>query len=201
MESAAEALQMAAAVLIFVLALSISINAFGEVRQTSQTILDYKDREYDYTYVEESESRERYVGIETIIPTIYKAYKEHYKIVFDVTEIENLYSKIDSEGHSIKIKHIDLDEEGLGLGLEKDKRKFIEAILYGANTAIQTEFKKRGITLPDQNNGGLYETIKNMKLKESIGIYYQDELYENDESSTKPETNREEKRVITYSKE
>lgn len=54
MENAAEALKMAAAVLIFVLALSISINAFGEVRAASSTILDYKDREYSYTYVEEN---------------------------------------------------------------------------------------------------------------------------------------------------
>ena len=46
MENAADALQMAAAVLVFVLALSISINAFGEARQTAQTILDNRDREY-----------------------------------------------------------------------------------------------------------------------------------------------------------
>ena len=49
MENAAEALQMAAAVLIFVLALSLSINAFGEARVASQTILEYSDREYDYS--------------------------------------------------------------------------------------------------------------------------------------------------------
>ena len=83
MENAADALQMAAFVLIFVLALSISINAFGEARQTSQIILDYKDREYDYTYVEDNgETTERIVSAETIIPSIYKAYKENYKIVF-----------------------------------------------------------------------------------------------------------------------
>lgn len=82
MENAVEALKMAAAVLIFVVALSISINAFGEARKTSQTILDNQDREYDYTYVEDNGTTQRIVGAETIVPSIYKAYKENYKIVF-----------------------------------------------------------------------------------------------------------------------
>ena len=88
MENVTDALKMAAAVLIFVLALSISINAFGEARITATTILEYKDREYDYTYVEENKDSEgnsitqRIVGAETIVPAIYKAYRENYKIVF-----------------------------------------------------------------------------------------------------------------------
>ena len=45
MENVTDALKIAAAVLIFVLALSISINAFSEARITAKTILDYKDRE------------------------------------------------------------------------------------------------------------------------------------------------------------
>lgn len=54
MDNAIDALHIATGVLIFVLALSISINAFTEVRITSQAILNYRDREYDYTYVEEN---------------------------------------------------------------------------------------------------------------------------------------------------
>ena len=92
MENAAEALKMAAAVLIFVVALSIAINSFGQARQTAQLILDYTDREYDYTYVEENKDSngdvmtERIVSLESIIPTIYKAYRENFKIVFDGCE-------------------------------------------------------------------------------------------------------------------
>ena len=73
MENAADALKMAAAVLIFVVALSISINAFSEVRTTATTILNYKDNEYDYTYVQSNGGTERLVGLESIIPTIYKS--------------------------------------------------------------------------------------------------------------------------------
>ena len=48
MENAVDALKMAGAVLIFVMALSVSIVAFGQVRETADIILDYKDRETFY---------------------------------------------------------------------------------------------------------------------------------------------------------
>ena len=48
MENAVDALKMAGAVLMFVIALSVSIVAFGQVRQTADIILDYKDRETVY---------------------------------------------------------------------------------------------------------------------------------------------------------
>ena len=86
MENAADALQMAAAVLIFVLALSISINAFGEARQTSQMLIEYNDREYDTTYIEQNDGTQRTVSVESIIPNIYKAAKENNKIVFENCE-------------------------------------------------------------------------------------------------------------------
>ena len=94
MENAADALHMAASVLIFVLALTISINAFGQVRQTSQALVEYNDREYSYTYVEENTDEagnvltERLVGLDSIIPSIYKAYRENYKIVFRDSDSE-----------------------------------------------------------------------------------------------------------------
>ena len=62
-----------------------------------------------------------------------------------------------------------------------------------------------GISL---NETGIYDKISNRKLKESIGIYYQNEISEDgavtpdpgeDDTSSVPETNRTEKRVITYS--
>lgn len=48
MENIAEALKMAGAVLLFVLALSIIIVSFGQVRQSVDIIIDYKDRETFY---------------------------------------------------------------------------------------------------------------------------------------------------------
>ncbi len=199
MENAADALKMAAAVLIFVLALSISINAFGEARATSQAILNYNDREYEYTYVEENRDEngeiltERLVGVETIVPSIYKAYKENYKIIFDISFLDGkgLYKKRNSEGGTDPIYSIDLEKEVLGN--DSQKEKFIEAILYGANSETKAEFEKNlGIYL---NDTGIYGTIKGKKFKEYLGVYYQEEV---DGESQTPEANKTRKRVITY---
>lgn len=224
MENAADALKMAAAVLIFVLALSISINAFSEVRQVSQIILEYNDREYEYTYVEENKddsgnvSTERLVGIETIIPSIYKAYKENYKIVFDIPDSSttnnkiSLYQKRNAINGAWDDKnYIDLERESLAGG-EEQKRIFINAILYGKNynnyqetdntetpitktwEDIKKEFKILGIDFI--NDDGIYSSIENNIYKESLGVYYQEEVYGD---SNMPDANKTKKRVITYS--
>lgn len=204
MENAADALKMAAAVLIFVLALSISINAFGEARQTSQTILDYKDREYDYTYVEESGTTQRQVNLETIVPSIYRAYKENYKIVFDIDGIDSIYRKKNGDNFD-SIKTIDLQNQVLGT--ETQKEEFIKAILYGNKiegfNEISNKFlRNSGIQL---NAKGIYDTIKEMDdiIIEKLGVYYQEDevtsgSQESESSESTPDTNKTTKRVITY---
>lgn len=201
MENAIDALHIAMAVMIFVLALSISIHAFGEVRQSSQIILDYKDREYDYTYVEENGTTRRTVGIETIVPAIYKAYKENYKIVFDTTKIgqTGLYQKKSVDGTDISIFSIDLENEVLGS--DSQKEEFITAILYGKNSKsnfsewvnIKDKFYRNlGIKL---NDDGIYDKIKEKTFIEKLGVYYQEEI--KGQSNT-PYANKTAKRVITY---
>ena len=198
MENATDALKMAAAVLIFVLALSISINAFGEARRASQVILDYRDREYDYTYIT-SGTTQRQVGLETIIPSIYKAYKENYKIIFDMQNINDkngLYSKKNENGNYDEINYIDLEKEVLGS--DKQKEEFIKAIIYGKKN-ISAEYKKEfsdlGINLKDV---GIYARIegKNKKVTEKLGVYYQEDMQTG--GSNTPDANKTKKRVITY---
>ncbi len=82
MENVTEALHIAFGVLIFILALSISIHFFGKVRATTDSILQLRDRENDYSYIEQSADKERTVGVETIVPMLYRAFKENYIIVF-----------------------------------------------------------------------------------------------------------------------
>jgi len=105
MENATEALKMAGAVLIFVLAISIIILAFGQVRETSDIILSYKDRETEYINDEENRYYEintsvRTVSLETVIPSIFRAYLENYKIVFEgIPSNEPIYYIKDSNGN------------------------------------------------------------------------------------------------------
>lgn len=196
MENATEALHMGASVLIFVLALSISITAFGQARQTTQTVLEYRDREYDYSYVGYKKGdTERTVRAETIVPSIYRAYKENYKIVFIDSSGNplSLYQK-KIQGELTDIYSIDLATDVSGS--DEDKERFIKCLLYGERYGTEIEdFKKSGIYL---NNKNFYGTIKEKNFKESIGVYYPDEIQ--GQSST-PDTNQEKKRVLTYTQQ
>ena len=201
-ENIADALKMAAAVLVFVMALSITINSFTETRIAATTILNNKDKEYDYTYVEDNGTTERLVGLESIIPTIYKAYKENYKVIFDASILGNdgVYEKINSEtGIKEAVYSIDLQKEVLGSDTQKEQ--FIMAILYGSKysdfSTAKTAFEKNLKIVLNEN--GIYGRI-NGKVK-SIGIYYQEEsgnAGEGTEESNVPDANKTEKRVITY---
>ena len=87
MENASEALMMAFGVLIFVLALSVAISSFSQARSASDTMLYSVDETNYYDYIEIDEnsavaSQSRIVGLETIVPTLYKYYKENYTVMF-----------------------------------------------------------------------------------------------------------------------
>lgn len=121
MENASEALKMAFGFVMFVLALTLSISSFSQATKAVDTIITLRDREEDYTYVEpitDSSGKiitERIVGIETVIPTMYKAYKENFRIVFykaDGSEFQ-LYWETDSFGNQTgkKVNYIDLTKE------------------------------------------------------------------------------------------
>ena len=82
MENAVEALKMAFAFLTFVLALTVSVIAFSNVKATSDVILYAKDETNYYDYIKDNNvsgraAENRIVGLETIIPTLYKYYKEN----------------------------------------------------------------------------------------------------------------------------
>lgn len=84
MENAVEALKMAFAVIVFGLALTVSMISFNAVKATSDLVLYTKDETnfYDYQGATGKAAENRIVGLETIIPTLYKYYKENYTVVF-----------------------------------------------------------------------------------------------------------------------
>ena len=81
MENASEALKMAATILIFVVALSTTVVMFSQLNKVSSTILIGVDETKYYDYIESNE-KTRIVGLETIIPTLYKYDKEKYTVLF-----------------------------------------------------------------------------------------------------------------------
>ena len=88
MENASDALMMAFGVLIFVLALTVAINSFSQAREVSDIVLYQSDTTNYYDYYDEvtdkGASQNRIVGLETIIPTLYKYNKEKYTVLFRI---------------------------------------------------------------------------------------------------------------------
>lgn len=109
MDNVVQALMIAFAVIVFVIALSISMFMFSQVTNTAETLSFYSDstRFYDNIKLEKDETgndnTERLVSAETIVPTLYRYYKENFCVkiydadsnllqIFDVN-LEGLVNK------------------------------------------------------------------------------------------------------------
>lgn len=219
MENAVDALKMAGAVLMFVMALSVSIVAFGQVRQTADLVLDQTDREsynIDGDFYYEATATERQVSIETIIPSIYRAYNEQYKIVFEgLTEPIYTYKGQraqagESTANGIERYAIDLEFDN-DIIVTDDKttgyNTFLNAIIYGVkdeNFSRWYETVNKRVELPRES---LYDRLKGKVILEYLGVYYPSETADepietsdelNEIDGEIPEENRTEKRIITY---
>ena len=84
MENAVDALKIAFAVFIFIVALSLVMYMFTQTRETADIVLASSDvTEFmDYVEVSDTDEEDRIVGLETIIPTLYKYFKENYTVIF-----------------------------------------------------------------------------------------------------------------------
>ena len=110
MENAADALKIAFAVMVFVLALSLSISCLSEANSAVQAVAFMRDRETNYTYVTPSSKLTRIVGVETVVTSMYKAYEENFQIRFykaDGTDLV-LYYRTDNNGNRIKKDNVDI---------------------------------------------------------------------------------------------
>jgi len=123
MENAVDSLKIAFGVLIFTVALSISISTFSNARRAIDGITTIKDKTQEYVYLEPSTTSNRDVGIETIIPALYKAYSENYRVEFWVKDSAGtekkliLYSRRNVEARENnweEVNYIDLIDEKFG---------------------------------------------------------------------------------------
>jgi len=190
MENAIEALKMAIAMMMFVVALTLSISSFSQATSAVRSITIMRDKEREYTYVKPSENLTRTVGIETVISTMYRAFEENIEIHFmkeNGTEI-SLYKKIDSNQIETDVTCIDLKNEGFKNA--KEAQEHLDIILGGddvLNTKKDSIQQKYTTDIKMIYNQGLYKEFKNKKFEELLGEYYQGEG-----------TSQIKKRVITY---
>lgn len=186
MENGVQALKIAAGMLIFVLAITITISCFTSAIQALNRIFDMQNGD---EYVTDAEGNylnfvnfrldggTREVNVETIIPSIYRAYKENYAIYFynsDETPMV-LYKKENGE----QVNYIDLDKEVYG-----NAEKAIESV----NKLLYEESELYA--------NGLYQELKDKgTFIEKLGEYYMNDLEGN---SGTAEVNKTKKRVIAY---
>lgn len=195
MENAVDALKIAFAIMMFVAALSLSIFSLSKANSAVTAIIGLNDRELEYNYVEPNPTNTRTVGVETIVPTMYKAYKENFQIYFydNMNNPLIIYYSIDSggnrkkdkDGNEIGINYIDGSEV---FGSAQEAEAHLNRILGNPNT-VDEKYKKQ---LNETYTDGLYKYLAEHKFTEQIGEYYQ-----NDSENT-PEVNKTKTRVITY---
>ena len=194
MENASDALIMAADILIFILALTLCIFSFSSVRQgvdniinRPETIKMAKESEVYINYIQSDKSKAtRVVGIETIIPTLYRAIKGNNVVyikfkqpinILSGTDIKTMYAKKD-----VKIKN----EHGSEVSIIN---KNDEICMFKAGNL--PEYNSNTNKLLGTN--GLYTKLKNepnLKFNEYLGEFQYD-----------TSTNEEDRityRIITY---
>lgn len=88
MENAVDALKIAAAVLVFVIALTIAFALLSQAKATSDIMLFASDKTNYYTYSNKAENTEgRIVGADVVISSLYRYYKE--SVVVRIVEGDN----------------------------------------------------------------------------------------------------------------
>lgn len=200
MENATEALKMAFAIMMFVLALSLSISSFSNANRAVDAIVTLRDRETEYTYVKKAQSSNRRVGVETVVPTLYKAYKENFRVVFlknDGSPLPLYYQTDsfgnrtkDSHGRDIEINYIDLENEIIANPTEAIQHL---DILLNKQPAMSNKYYKQFMADKTQ---GLYYYLKGKMFEEQLGEYYQEDAQ--NPSNDTLEINKTKKRIVTY---
>ena len=97
MENAADALLIAFAVLIFIVALSVTLTSLSQAKTTADVVLFYSDREnFQKPLPNDSDNFEdggRIVGIDTVIATISRCAKEKFSVkIIDGTNENSVYN-------------------------------------------------------------------------------------------------------------
>lgn len=227
MENAADALKMAFAVFVFVMALSLAIYMFSQARTTADAVLYASDStrfvDYEEARVDPTTGaiigEDRIVGLETIIPTLYKYYKENYTVIFrgrsgtslklyDTQTNVDLWStgyinKYYPNNRDLRICSFDVDEETRRhepwTGNRENYKKNLDAFLSGGKykyttsnaDAITGSVNREYDYSANFSAGSFMEQYRNTKFKENLGEY----IYN---ASTAENAEAKKKRVIIY---
>lgn len=196
MENAVEALKIAAGVLLFVLALTVSISCFSQANRSVTAIVSMRDRDVEIAFdqIRPSKGLTRTVGVETIVPTMYTAYYEKIEIFFKTSSGDAIpiYYDVNQYGEINKDEEGEIKIYSISAGLDE---KRLDMILAGKNNLpdyidndMKTKYEKQYIY-----DDGFYNYLQGKKFEEYLGEYYEGDTSNSGSTSTKIK-----KRVITY---
>ncbi len=94
MENASDALKMAFAIFVFIVALSIVFSLFSSIKETADTVLYYSDKTNYYDWETGSQKNGRIVGVDTIIATLKSGEGIRVKIENDLIESSEIEDTI-----------------------------------------------------------------------------------------------------------
>lgn len=191
MENAVEALKMAGFMLLFIIALSITMITLTQAKTTSDSLVKNQDRQQSYQYIEVtgdlSKSLSRTVTLADIIPTLYRYAQEDYAVQFYTSSGSPLYiyeSGQIKNGVPVKKNDLDLDTEHW---IENGETRYED---WRGNT---TKIKQHVDDVVEY----LLANYKNSNFEEKLGTT---EDYEESQDTNElvPDINKQYKRIITY---
>ena len=141
MENAVEALKMAFAVIVLMMALSVSIFSFSNVKEVSDIVLYSKDETnyYEYQGAIGKAAENRIVGLETIIPTLYKYYKENYTVLFRKASYDYETGTFDNIEELPVYTTKSIDKTSLGVDLWGSSKKDNEGNTYNTYEKLMND--------------------------------------------------------------
>lgn len=196
MDNAAEALYMGAAVLVFMVALSLTLSSFSTFRNDLEDLIlaeekvdaaqstDSTGKTSYINYISSSEEC-RTVGIETVANSLYRVYKENYMVVLKLDD----YSEFTSTNGKLK-KYSNMLVEGNGVSLNNGGTKANMKIQQYKNSKdtinlLGVNDKILVFNIPNAQNdpnyisnaldSGLYDLLKDKTFIEYTGIYYEND--------------------------
>ena len=183
MENATDALIMAGSVLIFLIALSVCVSSFTTLRteidqiieQTETVDMAQNNENGEYVnYIKKSDDAIRVVGSETVVSSMYRAKKENYVIYIVLKNSLINSNEFEKRGMIVKIPDIKKSADNIIINKSDNVIKLIGSYDFDY---ILNELK-------------LYESIKDKKFEEYLGVYQ--------DNTDATEENKITYRIITY---
>ena len=222
MDNTADALYLGAAVLVFMVAVSLTLSSFSTFRNDLEDIILADERidaaqiagEY-INYISSSEEC-RTVGIDTLANSLYRVYKENYIVVIKLKKRADYNDFSNPEKELYKYSNLLIKGNGLENIIPTNSNKpNVKVQTYKGQKIINSDDKILVFDIPSAQNdkeyinnaldAGLYKLLKDKTFTEYTGIYYEDDVVEigTDMSgltgdSTISVANKTKARVITY---